>query len=73
LTKRITINEVGSDNISSEFFPSLIQEEIDKDYEVRIFYFFGELYSMAILSQNDPSTEIDFRNYNHSKLSRGFS
>ena len=68
LTKRITLKEL--EVIGDVFFPSLIQEEIEKEYAVRIFYFFGELHSMAILSQNDPTTEVDFRNYNHSKLSR---
>lgn len=52
------------------FFPSLIQEELIKDYEIRTFYFFGELYSMAIYSQSDEKTLVDFRNYNHKKPNR---
>jgi len=51
-------------NISNEFFPSLIQTKIEKKYEVRVFYLMGKCYSMAIFSQNDPQTEIDFRRYN---------
>ena len=30
----------------------------------------GEIYSMAILSQLDPQTSIDFRNYNMTKPNR---
>jgi ATP-GRASP peptide maturase of grasp-with-spasm system len=46
------------------FYPSLFQQLIEKRYDIRIFYLAGECYSMAILSQGDPATEIDFRNYN---------
>lgn len=46
------------------FSPSLFQEHIEKKYELRIFYLNGETYSMAIFSQNDDQTMIDFRKYN---------
>jgi ATP-GRASP peptide maturase of grasp-with-spasm system len=46
------------------FYPSLFQEEILKSYEIRSFYMFGQFYSMAIFSQKDNQTEVDFRNYN---------
>lgn len=46
------------------FFPSLIQEYLDKDIELRIFYLDGTCYPMAIFSQLDDATKIDFRNYN---------
>lgn len=46
------------------FFPSLFQEYIEKDIELRIFYIEGEFFSMAIFSQLDPQTKTDFRNYN---------
>lgn len=46
------------------FFPSLLQKEIHKRYELRIFYLKGKCYSMAIFSQEDKQTVIDFRNYN---------
>ncbi|WP_420574990.1 grasp-with-spasm system ATP-grasp peptide maturase [Kordia sp.] len=49
---------------SSRIFPSLIQEELDKAFELRIFYLDGDFYSMAIFSQLDPQTKTDFRNYN---------
>ncbi|MBG6133316.1 ATP-GRASP peptide maturase of grasp-with-spasm system [Aquimarina sp. EL_43] len=56
--------------IPNNFFPSLIQTKIDKKYELRIFYLKGEFYSMAIFSQNDKQTEVDFRKYNHEKPNR---
>lgn len=46
-------------------FPaSLFQEYIAKRCEVRVFYLAGEVYPMAIFSQDDPQTRVDFRHYN---------
>lgn len=53
-----------------DLFPSLIQEYIDKRYEIRSFYLSGFFFSMAIFSQNDPKTRIDYRNYNLEKPNR---
>jgi len=52
------------------FFPSLLQKNIAKKYELRIFYMRKKFYSMAIFSQNDEQTSIDFRNYNWEKPNR---
>ena len=41
---------------------SLFQREIKKKYELRIFYFMGKLFTMAIFSQMDKKSELDFRN-----------
>jgi glutathione synthase/RimK-type ligase-like ATP-grasp enzyme len=57
-------------NFPSNFYPTLFQEYLEKEYELRIFYCFGKLYSMAIFSQNDKQTEIDFRQYNYDKPNR---
>lgn len=46
------------DNI---IFPVMIQEKIEKSYEVRTFYLNGKTYSMAIFSQSDNSSKIDWR------------
>jgi len=54
---------INIDNIPSLFFPSLIQEKILKEYELRIFYINGEFYTMAIFSQGNKNTELDFRKY----------
>ncbi len=64
------INELIINKIPDEFFPSLLQEMIEKEFEVRTFVFFDKLYSMAIFSQSDPRTNIDFRIYNFFKPNR---
>lgn len=53
-----------------KFSDSLFLEYIEKKYELRIFYLDGTCYSMAILSQNDNKTEVDYRNYNNEKPNR---
>ena len=58
------------DELPNEFFPSLLQEKLDKRYELRIFYLAGEFFSMAIFSQGDPQTQVDFRKYNYQKPNR---
>lgn len=52
------------------FFPSLFQEYIEKDIEIRVFYIEGKFYSMAIFSQLDSKTMVDFRNYNEETPNR---
>ena len=51
-------------------FPSLFQESIEKWYEVRCFYLDGKTYSMAIFSQEDCQTSVDFRKYNFERPNR---
>lgn len=57
------INQIN--DIPECFFPSLFQKAIDKKYELRIFFLNSKFYSMAIFSQLDSQTEVDFRNYNN--------
>jgi ATP-GRASP peptide maturase of grasp-with-spasm system len=57
-------------NVSDVFFPSYIQDYIEKKYEIRVFFLNNEFWSMAIFSQNDPTTDVDFRNYNREKPNR---
>lgn len=65
-TKEIDVNSIKT----KTFFPSLIQNKIEKKYELRVFYLDGQFYSMAIFSQKDTQTNIDFRNYNDTKPNR---
>ncbi|WP_395045247.1 grasp-with-spasm system ATP-grasp peptide maturase [Flavobacterium sp.] len=65
-TSLIDLKKVNSEN----FFPSLAQNYIEKKYELRIFYLERNFYSMAIFSQNDDQTNIDFRNYNKTRPNR---
>lgn len=64
-------NLINLEKVNSEdFFPSLVQNYIPKKYELRIFYLDGDFYSMAIFSQKDNQTNIDFRNYNKARPNR---
>ena len=40
---------------------SLFQKEIIKKYEIRVFYFLNKIYAMAIFSQMDEKSSLDFR------------
>ncbi len=53
-----------------KFKSTFFQKYIDKMYELRIFYWKGSFFPMAIFSQQDPITRIDFRNYNIEKPNR---
>ena len=65
-------NELNKKKIRGyrKFFPSLFQEKINKQYEIRIFHLDGKNYSMALFSQNDPQTKIDYRQINSDKPNR---
>lgn len=43
------------------YWYSLFQQEITKKYELRIFYWIGKCYAMAIFSQLDSASKLDFR------------
>lgn len=58
------IDDEFLNKIPDNFAPSLIQEKIDKKFEIRTFFIEDNFYSMAIFSQNDKQTEVDFRHYN---------
>lgn len=42
---------------------SFVQEYIEKQYEIRSFFIDGHFFSMAIFSQSNENTKVDFRNY----------
>ena len=56
--------------IKEKFSPSLFQHKVVKKYEIRSFLLSGKFYSMAIFSQGDKQTSVDFRKYNHEKPNR---
>lgn len=56
--------------ISKNFAPSLTQTLIEKKYEIRTFLLDRTFYSMAIFSQQDGQTEVDFRRYNYQDPNR---
>lgn len=58
------------DNLGNYFAPCFVQERIDKKVEIRVFVFKKKLFSMAIFSQNNIKTSVDYRNYDKEKPNR---
>jgi ATP-GRASP peptide maturase of grasp-with-spasm system len=58
------------DELNVNLPPSFIQKKVEKSFEVRVFFLEDEFYSMAIFSQNDEKTKVDFRKYNEDKPNR---
>ena len=52
------------------YWNSFIQKRIRKQFELRIFYLEGKIFSSAIFSQSNLKTLLDFRNYDDSKPNR---
>jgi ATP-GRASP peptide maturase of grasp-with-spasm system len=61
-TERVTREDL--EDLPMTISPSLVQEEIRKRFDVRVFYLEGRIWAMAIFSQNDVRTQVDFRKYN---------
>lgn len=55
-------------NKNYQFFPSLVTKLVEKKLEIRSFYIDGIFYSMAIFSQSNEKTSIDFRKYSNNRL-----
>jgi len=53
-----------------EFFPSLIQEKITKQFEIRIFFLGTVFFTIAFFSQEKERTSIDTRRINFSDTIR---
>lgn len=51
------------DSLPDRFFPLLVQQRIAKAWEIRSFFLDGQYYSMAIFSQDNDQTRVDFRHY----------
>ena len=54
-------------NSTNIFFPSIVSSLIEKKIEIRSFYLNGDFFSMAIFSQSDKKTKIDFRKYSNNR------
>ncbi len=61
---------VDKESLEEQFHVSLFQEKIEKKYEIRVFVLGDTCYSMAILSQRNESTAVDFRNYDNKTPNR---
>jgi ATP-GRASP peptide maturase of grasp-with-spasm system len=64
-TKVLTYKEIRK--MPRKFFPTMFQLYIKKDFEIRSFYLNKKFYSMAIFSQENFKTRIDFRRYDYKK------
>ena len=61
---------VVDEHEEGDFFITFFQKKIEKDFEIRTFYLNGQCWSMAIFSQKDEKTKIDFRKYNETNPNR---
>lgn len=50
--------------------PCIVQKYIEKEVEIRTFFLMDNCFSMAIFSQNDDQTMVDYRRYNHDRPNR---
>lgn len=57
------LNKTAIDKLPISFKPCLLQKYIEKKFEIRSFYLSGKFYSMAIFSQGNKQTSVDFRVY----------
>lgn len=64
-------NSLANIDFDKEYkFPLYIQGKIEKIFEIRTFYLDGQFFSMAIFSQQNEKTQIDFRKYDFDKPNR---
>lgn len=64
------IDKTELKQLNRDWFHSLFQSQIVKDIEIRSFFFDNQFYSMAIFSQRNAQTEVDFRKYDAVKPNR---
>jgi len=62
-TAKVNFDKYLDAHQSDFIFPGLIQNEIKKDYEIRSFFLIDKIYSIAIYSQVNQETKLDFRNF----------
>lgn len=67
-TAKIDIDVINK--LPDYFFPTLFQQQIEKEFEIRTFYFYGECWSIAIFSQHSEQTSVDFRQYDFNNPNR---
>lgn len=70
ITYTVDLNDTARQLIAEKFFPSLFQRKIDKQYEIRVFHIDGVNYAMALFSQKNLQTKVDFRRYDYENPNR---
>ena len=58
------------ESLPDPLFPVLVQKKIEKAFEVRCFYLDRACHAMAIFSQTNPKTSLDFRHYDFENPNR---
>lgn len=58
------------EDLPEEFPLTLFQKKVDKKYEIRTFFIENNCYSVAIMSQFNQKTQIDYRKYDYEKMNR---
>lgn len=64
------VGEADAAALPATVFPTLVQAMVEKEFEVRTFVLGHEMHSMAIFSQSDEQTSVDFRRYNAHRPNR---
>lgn len=67
-TEAVDCGEIAA--LPEKLSPSFLQKCISKKYELRIFFLIDKCYAMAIFSQKDKQTQVDYRKYNNSRPNR---
>lgn len=67
-TQRVKEEEISL--LGEIIFPVLVQKEVEKEFELRVFFLNDTFYPMAIFSQQNEKTQVDFRNYDRQKPNR---
>ena len=65
-----TVDVCHNDFIDNVFFPTLLQQKIEKWIELRVFVVKDLFFSMAIFSQNSKQTSTDYRDYDKELMNR---
>jgi ATP-GRASP peptide maturase of grasp-with-spasm system len=63
-------SEINLKNLPDLFFSTIFQKYVEKKYEIRSFYLNGIFKSMAIFSQQNEKTKVDFREYDLERPNR---
>lgn len=64
-----TVQRDDLTNLPRHFVPSLVQEKMEKEYDVRVFYLLGECFAIRI-STGDLIQHVDYRAYGGLEKSR---
>ncbi len=56
------ITENFFQNLPEHFYPSLFQEYVEKEFEIRVVFVNDKVFSLAYFSQQEEATSIDYRN-----------